>query len=341
MATTHNKLGGIALLVGVWCFAPAVLTTSTRVLVSDVSGDHSDAGVDLDGELSVVDGVEFVWQAPPAAKGVLAVLHGCSHRGTDAFPKSATCAECIGLPIETRVVAAALARGWAVAAVTSEDRRSGCWGRGDAPRVAAAVAHVRAKSGAGAATATLGASSGGSMATAIPGVVGAVAQIMPSHGPLDGTHPPVRFVHMARDERRAAAIARQLHQLRAAGVDAAELVVHPEPLSAEALHRRGPGPGGLVLPTEELAAKVFAALRRGGELDAAGVLTRDPRASRWRDAVRPVVPASVDSLVPDASPLSEVLNAAWAYHEFTDAFLDESLDWLDEKATNHALHLRA
>ena len=96
-----------------------------------------------------------------------------------------------------------------------------------------------------------------------------------------------------------------------------------------------------MLPTAELAAKVFAVLRRGGELDAAGMLTRDPRASRWRDAVRPVVPASVDSLVPDASPLSEVLNAAWAYHEFTDAFLDESLDWLDEKATNRALHLRA
>ena len=44
MATTHNKLGGIALLVGVWCLAPAVLTTSTRVLVNDVSGAHSGAG---------------------------------------------------------------------------------------------------------------------------------------------------------------------------------------------------------------------------------------------------------------------------------------------------------
>ena len=294
---------------------------------------------ELDGELLLVEDdemdadIEVVFQAPPPGTdvvGVLAVLHGCSHGGTDAWPRGPGCPRCVGLPVETHIVGAALSRGWAVAAVTSVDRRSKCWRREDAARIVAAVGAVRARTGAPPVFATLGASSGGGAATWFGDAVGAVAQIKESGAPLDGSHPPVRFVHMARDGGRAPQIRRQVKRLRTAGVDAREFVVRPEVVTAASLRRRGPGPGGDVLPTDAAADAVFKALRDGGFLDAEGYLADDPRRSPWRDAVRRHVPAE-DTLVADASRLSEALNAAYAMHEFTDQHLGRTLDWLDER----------
>ena len=56
----------------------------------------------------------------------------------------------------------------------------------------------------------------------------------------------------------------QVSVLKERGVDAAELIVEPEPLSAAALFRRGAGPGGAVLPSREMAERAFQALRAGG-----------------------------------------------------------------------------
>ena len=290
--------------------------------------------MELAGTRTLVDDeIEVVYQAPASTpRGVLLILHGCSHRATDAWPKSDKCPECTGLPIETRVVAEALARNWAVAAVTSHNRRSGCWSQRDVDRIAKATGYVRRVTNAGPATVSLGASSGGSIAVLVPGAVACVAQIMASPLELDARHPPVRFVHMSRDTHRAAMIHHQVSVLKERGVDAAELIVEPEPLSAAALFRRGAGPGGAVLPAREMAERAFQALRDGGFVDAGGMLVDDPRRTNWRDALRPVIPEAVDSLIADASPVSEVLNVAWARHEFTDAHLDASLDWLGEKA---------
>ena len=68
--------------------------------------------MELAGIRALVDNeIEVVYQAPASTpRGVLLILHGCSHRATDAWPKSDKCPECTGLPIETRVVAEALAR---------------------------------------------------------------------------------------------------------------------------------------------------------------------------------------------------------------------------------------
>ena len=129
----------------------------------------------------VDDDIEVVYQAPASTpRGVLLILHGCSHRATDAWPKSEKCPECTGLPIETRVVAAALTRNWAVAAVTSHNRRSGCWSQRDIERIGKATGYVRRVTNAGPATVSLGASSGGSIAVLVPNAVACVAQIMAS-----------------------------------------------------------------------------------------------------------------------------------------------------------------
>ena len=82
------------------------------------------------------DRVELAWQTPPDPVGLLFVAHGCGHAATDFFPRSDRCPTCAGLPEESRLVAKALKRRLAVAAVSS---RGGCWRPSlDAPRVRAA-----------------------------------------------------------------------------------------------------------------------------------------------------------------------------------------------------------
>lgn len=75
-----------------------------------------------------IRGLETLWQVPDGgARGVLFVAHGCSHSGSDFWPKSGRCMHCLGLPEEVRVREAALRRGYAVVAVSSHNRETQCW----------------------------------------------------------------------------------------------------------------------------------------------------------------------------------------------------------------------
>lgn len=64
---------------------------------------------------------------PDSPISVLFVAHGCNHAATDFWPPSRRCARCTGLPQERLVRLAALARGYAVVAVSSLDRQTQCW----------------------------------------------------------------------------------------------------------------------------------------------------------------------------------------------------------------------
>ena len=48
--------------------------------------------------------------------------------------------------------------------------------------------------------------------------------------------------------------------------------------------------------------------------------------------VAPVV-GELDSLRPDKSPVSEILNVGYAYHEFSDHKMEDVMQWLDEKCS--------
>mmetsp|Transcript_11723 Transcript_11723/g.38587 ORF Transcript_11723/g.38587 Transcript_11723/m.38587 type:complete len:301 (-) Transcript_11723:15-917(-) len=283
--------------------------------------------------------IEFVYERPATSKGVLLLLHGCHHSATDAWAKSEGCPKCLGLPVETRIARTALARGWTVAAVSSWDRLHKCWSPGqDASRVNEVVDFLFSSSEEETenlpprekrrVVAAIGASSGGEMVSSLttPGLVGVVAQIMPSRG---GGRTPIRFVHMRKDVHRAKVVGRQVEALKARGVDAEEFLVDERPLTAESFYS-STALGVPALPSQALADDLMGALKSHDDLlNEKGFLVEDPRHSNWRDAARTVVPPDVDSLEPDASPISEILNEAFAFHEFTDAFLDESLDWLD------------
>jgi hypothetical protein len=81
-----------------------------------IAGDGNDAKIEL------------VYQTPDGyspglrTKALLFMAHGCSHAATDMFDRSESCQECIGLPIEKRIVRTALEKGFSVVAVTSVDR---------------------------------------------------------------------------------------------------------------------------------------------------------------------------------------------------------------------------
>jgi len=276
----------------------------------------------------------MVWQPPPLSekkKGIMLLLHGCHHSATDMWPRSESCPRCIGLPIESKIVKESLSRGWVVVSVSSVNRDHKCWhAERDEPRIAIVIDTIQSKTGAPRRIAAIGASSGGIMATSlykIDGIVGVVSQVMSTRVRPD--HLPTRFVHMRRDEHRATYIDRQIATLRTKGIDVDQFIVDPHPLTIE---RFWPGPGGVPpVPTRQLAQDIFAALRRDQIIDASNFLIEDPRQSHWRDILRPIIPPSIDSLQADASPISEIFNTAYAFHEFTDAFLSQCLDWIESK----------
>uniref|UniRef100_A0A7S0SD81 Uncharacterized protein n=1 Tax=Mantoniella antarctica TaxID=81844 RepID=A0A7S0SD81_9CHLO len=307
------------------------------------------------------DAVEVVWQgaasSPP--RGTMFLAHGCNHAATDFFPRCAQCPKCTGLPEETALVGKARARGYAVVAVSSVGR---CWsGAADVPRVKRAIDAVVAKNVhlAGKPVFAFGVSSGGAFVGILPfftAVDGIIAQISSVRLPkLDnfslaeelraqggrGDFPPVVFSHMARDELTGKLIDGAKKYLERMGTPVRITELSPLPIhdgffaarihaaSGDGLGAVGVGGAGGAIGAETSAA-MAGALRQADMLDARGFLAEDPRASNWRDALEPL--AAADSLQPDKSALSEVLNVAYALHEVSSDRFDEDVTWLEVKA---------
>lgn len=310
---------------------------------------------------SRVDPVELLWQKPRDPKALLFLAHGCNHAATDFFPPSETCPTCAGLPEETRVVAKALARGYVVAAVSS---RGACWDATvDARRVVRALSRVSrlVPELAGKPTFAFGASSGGAFVGALPfygAVDGVVSQISSIRLPSRlrdaaslgeelraqggrGDYPPVVFSHMSRDVLTGELVDRSRAYLESVGVPVRVTELDPQPVDDGFFHRRivravpadAHGEGAGLEPVVRLAeSKAMAAkLRDAGMLDTEGYLRDDPRASDWRSALGADAKAMGDSMRPDASGLSEVLNVAYASHELSADGFDGDMKWLEDQ----------
>jgi hypothetical protein len=310
---------------------------------------------------SRVDPVELLWQKPRDPKALLFLAHGCNHAATDFFPASETCPTCAGLPEETRVVAKALARGYVVAAVSS---RGACWDASvDARRVVRALSRVSrlVPELAGKPTFAFGASSGGAFVGALPfygAVDGVVSQISSIRLPSRlrdaaslgeelraqggrGDYPPVVFSHMSRDVLTGELVDRSRAYLESVGVPVRVTELDPQPVDDGFFHRRivravpadANGDGAGLEPVVRLAESeaMAAKLRDAGMLDTEGYLRDDPRASDWRSALGADAKAMGDSMRPDASGLSEVLNVAYASHELSADGFDGDMKWLEDQ----------
>jgi len=179
------------------------------------------------------------------------------------------CPRCAGLPVETGLAAAGLARGWAVVAVSPRDKAEKCWReRHDLRALGQAVAFVRKQAGLmeGSALAALGFGSGGRLVSLLDGhggsglrgLVGVVVvaslsgkdphAVTPSGHWAPSSHAPVRFLYFSRDASRAAAVEKQAADLRRLGLDAAGLAVHALPLAPESFLPRGLATGAALPP---------------------------------------------------------------------------------------------
>ena len=314
--------------------------------------------------------IEMVYQLPSdtsETKGVLAVFHGCSHRATDWFPTSQSCSSCIGLPVERAIVQGALDRGFAVLALSSQNKDHKCWiPHGDIVPVSKAIRHFyeqilkkRTTVGSnrrelisldngnkGGVSANLkmdpplfllGASSGGSFVgsfsaegRALNVYTSAICVQISAIRQTNHVHvPPALFVHMASDGHTARAVGRIVEQLnkKSAGgaAAAAQYICQSKTLIPSYFQDHG------AALTATDSATLVAALTTSGMVDAAtGKLKDDPRMTDWRHVASKALPhivPSKDSLKPDESAVSELLNLAWAAHEITDEYLPETFKW--------------
>jgi hypothetical protein len=302
------------------------------------------AAVRLDARVTRRSGNEVLWQLPPPSTPLRAALFaapGCTIRATDFFDASPGCPRCAGLPEERRFTRAALGRGYAVLAVSS---RAECWsldaaGGEEGSELAAVESIIRWWTTeefpqlAGLPLVGIGASSGGYFLSALAARVKfrSVA-VMIAEGvygtmtDIPASYPPSLFVHMPKDAERAGLVADSMGKLKAKSVDVREIRCGDFAVSAEFLAKRVPG------LTRAVADALVEVLRRKGFVDEKGFLKKDGRRTPWKKA------AEEAKVLPEGFHLerhvTEELNVAFAYHEFTSLKNTEIFEWF-EHHMNH------
>lgn len=291
--------------------------------------------------------IEYVHQLPDVSsssdiKGVLFLAHGCSHSSTDWWPNSPSCPQCIGLPVEMSIVSEALSRNWIAVAVSSNNRQNKCWSQPDMDSVPYVLselykAHIQDSNTP---LYLLGASSGGTFVGVLAQsrafdivklqVTAINVQISGARMANDRT-PPTAYTLMAKDHGSVYSIERRKQSL-----DTAKILVHKvleQPISPGFFLEHG------AVQSIEVSEKIHKALLAAQLIDSASfLLLEDPRRSDWRVALQKALPEvfpSQDSLIADESPLSELMNVAWAYHEITDDSLKETFDWFELQAQHN------
>ncbi|DBA66909.1 TPA: hypothetical protein ACH3X2_002029 [Trebouxia sp. C0005] len=287
------------------------------------------------GTFQTFEGVQMVLEEPLRPKAVLLLFHGCKHSSTDWWPKSDGCPACKGLPEETRITGAALAEGFAVVALSSQDRtHNRCWDTGwplentaDVPKVTWALQALTKQRGwSELPMYALGASSGGALvlllALKVP-LQAICCQIMAIPGSLLQTspgdesgrtwgYPRTAFTYMARDQHTARGVIEMQAVLTQQGVNVIDMEVQPRPLTPSFFFNRTQD------ISSSVSAAIFSTFEKSGLLDSSGFLLEDPRqtSAHWQELLKQHVPATKQmNLKVDESVIHEELNLAWAGHE--------------------------
>ena len=262
--------------------------------------------------------------SPPC--GILFVGHGCSHAHTDWFVH---CQDCLGLPEERGIVKIALKFNLMVVAMSSENKRSRCWEVSkDGPRVAS-VLHDLSQRFSGQRPLPIyafGASSGGTFVSNLHSYLtkrglkldAFVSQIMAASPPISVNR--AVYITMNRDKYTDAKAKKFVFNSHR-DTKIKQIRLPPLEISEAFFSER------IVEVTKDQSNAIMQSLKGAGFLDAEGLLREDPRRSAWRALVRPHVPQIQDSLEADQSPISEVLNVAYAKHEMARDGVEEALEF--------------
>lgn len=285
-----------------------------------------------------VDGTEYVWQTPtdPNPKAILFLAHGCQCRSTFFWDKHPQCLNCTGMPQERTLVLHALARGFAVIAVSSTAE---CWGSSvDTKKVLTVLKNWISsdKILEGLPVFGLGASSGGYFISALAvhfkfqSLVIEISSGRFEAMDFDSTYPPTLFVHMPRDKGTAQRISEARDLLSTKGVRNDEVLCSPLEVTARFFSERIPD------ISDELSEKIVGILHRYGFLVQAReglYMKADGRNSGWQSALRKGNVLAVDDLGKWERHLQEEMNVAYAYHEFTSLPLQHIFDWFESSVS--------
>jgi hypothetical protein len=336
-----------------WNDVPMVSTmsaqhvTTTTLLMKQASHSNSNSNSNPVVHTEEIHGVDVLWAIPHTKRpcGIFLVAHGCSHSHTDFF---STCDGCLGLPEERAIVQTALTLNLAVVAISSQNRHTKCWKSSeDGPRAAKVLKEFSnrfspslSSSSSSSSSAkepipiyAFGASSGGGFVSQLGPYLeaeqlvlnGFLSQIMAKVPPA-----PIEcevYITMDRDKRTDAR-ANEIVSQATSSTKAKHIQLPPLQLSesffADRIEEVSPMQSSLV----------FDSLKQAGYIDHNdGRLTLDPRHSDWRSLVQPHIPESQDSLTADASPISEVMNAAYGMHEMAREGVEEALTFCLEART--------
>lgn len=258
-----------------------------------------------------------------------------------------------GLPEEMRIRQAVLKRKLGVVAISSlhaTEHGKGCWTleRGDHPgwddlvsvhSILNVIFKKLTLNPAATRIYLLGVSSGGAFAMILPQLMqvdGLIIQIMglPSSilaatlaeasASQSTSYPPTVFMHMPKDGHVGSLVESNINDLKLSGFKATQIRRNSVSVTSDYLRSRAPS-----VFSDELANDIVDKLDKDGFLDVNGLLKADPRLTykSWTKSVGPLLNESI-SLVSDSSPLTELLNLAWAGHEIMSDGVVEALKWL-------------
>ena len=264
-------------------------------------------------------------------KGLVLMLHACSHSALKFFsPSQSTCPNCVGLSEELRIIRIVIEQGYFPVAVSSINRKNGCWSNRDVSRIEAVLEHElfqRYQKEQDGSTAMdvfgIGASSGGAFAAELLTrniVQGALVMVMSLSNEVVNklrTSPkPIYFAPMPRDKSTMTKVIKNYHDLESVK-DFAVLdrtTCGSLPVTNHYLVQRVPG------MTVAAADQLISTLKEANHIDSASdMLIIDPTRSDWRNVASPKNSThwlDTFALKPGYSPLAKALHRAWAFHEY-------------------------
>jgi hypothetical protein len=268
------------------------------------------------------------------AKGVVLLLHACTHTALKFFSLSRTCLDCVGLSEEMRITRIVLEHGYMPVAVTCINRKSGCWSNADFLRIQTVLQHELFRNhdiiyG-------IGASSGGSFAAQLlvkDTIKGALVIVMSLSSGITSSlkiNPkPLFLAPMPRDKHTTAGAISNYQDLKVLNADNKELIALDTescdslPVTSSYLLSR------VVGMTASIADTLIADLTRAKHIDKNQLLVVDPTKSNWREIVSPKNSTHLMNkfaLKPGYSPLAKALHRAWAYHEYCSEVVAAALN---------------
>ncbi|KAK4342230.1 hypothetical protein RND71_038046 [Anisodus tanguticus] len=282
--------------------------------------------VKLDPTVEFRNGTDLIWQIPNSPKAILFLAHGCNGKAANFWDRSPKCPNCVGLPEERLIILNAIARRFAVLAVSSAGR---CWSMDEERLIVKDIIEwwVVKQKLQSLPLVALGASSGGYFVSVLAtdlrfsSITIMIAEGLFDQMDIQESYPPTLFVHMPKDKRRRVKIERYLTLLKGKGIDVAEVKCMEFALSPNLLADRIPG---LDLAT---SVKLYGLFQEKGFVDTKGFMRNDGRAIQWKGALK-----EREIILPDnsiANRIQEEMNLAFAYHEMTSLQSEQIFNWFE------------